>query len=142
MKQEEWTFFERQEKAMHHALWMNFQHRATDKHFGVIHGPEDNFAVVEDAFRKEMQTDFLEIPKEYANLSYQSIEEIRLDDDPLAHLEELCGMFSTLSGEILRFILHTQLPLEKFIRFELACRGYDPNMHWVGFEKAKEVWLE
>ena len=32
-------------------------------------------------------------------------------------------MLSITDGEILRFILHTKLPLEKMIRYELASRG-------------------
>ena len=47
-----------------------------------------------------------------------------------------------MDGALLCFVLHTKLPLEKLIRYELASRGYDQNMNWVGFEKAKEIWLK
>ena len=36
-------------------------------------------------------------------------------------------MFSVAHGETLRFILNTKIPLKRFIRYELACRGYDKN---------------
>ncbi len=65
-----------------------------------------------------------------------------MDEDPLPHFEEIRGMFSVLHGEILRYILEVKIPLDKFIRYELANRGYDKDHLWVGFEKAEEIWLE
>ncbi len=65
-----------------------------------------------------------------------------MDDDPLSHWEEIAGMFSVAHGETLQFILSAKIPLEKFIRYELACRGYDENFQWVGFEKSQEIWLK
>jgi hypothetical protein len=32
-----------------------------------------------------------------------------------------------MNGKLLRFLLHTKIPLEKLIRHELASRGYDKN---------------
>ena len=37
--------------------------------------------------------------------------------------------------------LAMKIPLEKFIHFELYCRGFDKEYNWVGFEKARKVWL-
>jgi hypothetical protein len=51
-------------------------------------------------------------------------------------------MFSIANGELLRFILAYNIPLEKLIRYSLSARGYDKNQHWVGFNKAKEIWLQ
>ena len=51
-------------------------------------------------------------------------------------------MISEMDGEILRFILKYKMPIERFIRYELASRGYDENHQWVGFEKAKAIWLQ
>lgn len=51
-------------------------------------------------------------------------------------------LLTTLYGEILRFILHAKIPLEKFVREELAGRGYDENFKWVGFEEAEKIWLK
>jgi len=63
-----------------------------------------------------------------------------MDKNVLFHWEHIIGMFSVADGEILRYILHTKIPLEKLIRHELAGRGYDENHRWCGFEKAKEIW--
>ncbi|WP_452598444.1 hypothetical protein [Pontimicrobium sp. MEBiC01747] len=51
-------------------------------------------------------------------------------------------MFSTMHGDYLRFLLHYKVPLEKFIRFELASRGYDGNFNWVGFDASEKIWLQ
>jgi hypothetical protein len=51
-------------------------------------------------------------------------------------------MFSVADGETLRFILSAKILLERFIRHELASRGHNENMKWVGFEKAGEIWLK
>lgn len=50
-------------------------------------------------------------------------------------------MFSVQDGEILRFILKYQVPLERLIRFELAARGFDKDHIWGGLEKAEKIWL-
>ena len=75
-------------------------------------------------------------------MSYKQIQHIRMDDDPLPHWEEIMGMFSTAHGENLRFILSAKVPLKRLLRYELTCRGYDSEFNWVGFEKAKEIWLK
>lgn len=135
--------FDSKQKAIDHALWLNFKYRISNIKFGVIHGPEDNWAVLEQATSQEMEIPFLEIlPKDYSELSYDAMRHIRMDRNPLAHFEELFGIFSTLDGELLRFIIHANIPLEKIIRFELAGRGYDKNHRWCGFEKAQEIWLK
>jgi len=67
---------------------------------------------------------------------------ITMDEDPLMHWEEIKGLFSSMHGEVLRFILAYQVPLEKLIRFELAARGHDENHNWCGFDKAEEIWLK
>jgi hypothetical protein len=74
-------------------------------------------------------------------MSYDEIRHIRMDKEPLPHLEALMSHFSTMDGEILRYILYAKIPLEKLIRFELADRGFDENHRWIGFEKANEIWL-
>ena len=63
-------------------------------------------------------------------------------EDPLNHWEEIRGIYSIMDGELLRYILQSKIPLEKFIRFELASRGYDKDYRWCGFEKAEEIWLK
>ena len=135
--------FDSQEKAIHHCLWLNFKYRIAKIKFGIIHGPNNNWAVCEEATAQEMEVTFLDIlPKDYSKMSYKDILQMRMDKEPLPHLEEINGMLSTMDGEMLRFILHSKIPLEKLIRFELAGRGYDENHRWCGFEKANEIWLK
>lgn len=135
--------FYSQEKAIHHCIWLNFKYRIPKINFGIIDGPNNNLAVSEESTAKEMEMDFLDIlPKDYSKMSYDKIRYIQMDKNPLPHLESLMGCFSTMDGEILRFIIHHKIPLEKLIRFELAGRGYDENHRWCGYEKANEIWLK
>jgi hypothetical protein len=134
--------FDSQEKAIHHCIWLNFKYRIAKINFGIINGPNNNFAVCEEVTAKEMEMAFLDLlPKNYAEMSYKDILHIKMDKKPLPHLESLMGCFSTMDGEILRFIIHHKIPLEKLIRFELAGRGHDENHRWCSFEKANEIWL-
>lgn len=50
-------------------------------------------------------------------------------------------MFSIQDNELLMFMLNYNIPLELFIRYELASRGIDKDNRWIGFDKAEEVWL-
>ncbi len=136
-------FFHDEEKAIDHALWLNFKYRIAKIRFCVLDGPDNNWAVVEEATAEEMEMPFLDIlPKDYGDISYTKIRHLKMDKEPLPHWENILGMFSTIDGEILRFIIHTKLPLEKLIRHELASRGYNENHRWVGFEKAADFWLK
>lgn len=135
--------FDSQEKAIHHCIWLNFKYRIAKITFGIINGPNNNFAVVEEATAKEMEMSFLDIlPKDYTEMSYDDIRQIQMDREPLPHWEEINGMLSTMDGEILRFLIHSKIPLEKLIRFELAGRGFDKNHRWCGFTKSFDIWLE
>ena len=135
--------FDSQEKAIQHAIWLNFKYRIAKIKFGVIHGSDNNWAVLEQATSNEIGMPFLDvIPKDCSNLSYDKIRHIKMDRNPLPHLEELIGLFSTVDGELLRFIIHSKLPLEKLVRHELASRGFDENHRWCGFENAEEFWLK
>ncbi|PQJ79800.1 hypothetical protein [Polaribacter porphyrae] len=134
--------FSSKEKAIHHCLWLNFKYRNAKITFGIINGPENNYAFVEEATAKEIEMEFLDIlPKGYAEIDYNIIRHIRMDKDPLSHWEQITGCFSTMDGEILRFLIHTKMPIEKLIRYELATRGFDKNHRWCGFIKSEEIWL-
>ena len=134
--------FDDQQKAIDHAMWLNFKYRIAGIVFGVIHGPEDNWAVCEQATADEMEMTFLDIlPKDYSKISYKQLDTIRQDEEPLPFWSALVGLVSTADGEILRFILENKIPLDKFIRHELASRGYDKNHRWCGFDRAREIWL-
>lgn len=67
---------------------------------------------------------------------------IGMDEEYVGMWEELRGAFSTMNGELLRFILHAKIPLKRFIRWEHANRGFDMNNNWIGFEKSYELWLK
>ena len=135
--------FDNQQKAIDHAMWLNFKYRIAGIVFGVIHGPEDNWAVCEQATADEMGIPFLNIlPKDYLELSYKQLDSIRRSQEPLPFWEAIVGMISTADGEVLRFILENKIPLDKLIRHELVLRGFDKNHSWCGFDKAREIWLE
>lgn len=135
--------FDAKQKAIDHAIWLNFINRACVLEFGVIHGPNNNWAVSDVITVSNMGMSFIDIlPKNYSQLDYDHIRHIRMDNHPLPHWEKIVGIFSTTDGDILRFILTNDIPLEKFIRDELAGRGYDENHRWCGFENAQKIWLK
>ncbi|WP_027879245.1 hypothetical protein [Mesoflavibacter zeaxanthinifaciens] len=134
--------FDSKQKAIDHCMYLNFKYRIANICFGVLHGPDNNWAVCEEATAQEMDMEFLNVlPKDYSEMSYDNIRHIRMDQDPLPHWDSIIGLFSVADGEILRYILYAKIPLEKLIRHELAGRGYDKNHRWVGFDKACEIWL-
>ena len=135
--------FDSQQKAIDHCLFLNFKYRISKIKFGIIHGPENNWAVLEEATAKEMEMPFLDVlPKDYSEMTYNNIRHIRMDRDPLPFWNAITGLFSVADGEILRYIIHAKIPLDKLIRHELASRGYDENHRWCGFDKASEIWLK
>lgn len=136
------TSHEDEHKACDQAIWLNFEHRLTHQRFGAIKGSTGKFYVVSRDHPSFYGEKFKKLPKSYRKLSYSHIQEIAMDHDPLPFWETIRGMVSTVDGETLRFILRYQIPLEKFICFELAARGYDIDNRWCGFEKAKEIWLK
>lgn len=135
--------FSDRQKAIDHALWLNFKYRIANIRFGVIHGPENDWAVCERATADEMGQTFLKVmPDDHSKMNYRDIRHIRMDRESLPHWETITGMFSVVDGEILRYLLHAKIPMEMFIRYELAARGYDKNHRWCGFDKAEEIWLK
>ena len=135
--------FDGKQKAIDHAMWLNFKYRIAKINFGVIHGPDNNWAVLEEATSEELELPFLDIlPKDYSEMTYDDIRHIRIRNDSLPFWDKITGILSVVDGEILRYILHAKIPLEKLIRHELASRGYDENHRWCGFDKASEIWLK
>ncbi|MBN8640701.1 MAG: hypothetical protein J0L86_02725 [Flavobacteriales bacterium] len=135
--------FDSEQKAIDHALWLNFKYRIAGISFGVLHGPDDNWAVCEQITADQMEMSFLDVlPKDLSELTYKHLDSIRQDKEPLPFWSTIVGMVSTLDGEILRFILENKIPLDKIIRHELALRGYDKDHRWCGFDKAREIWLK
>ena len=141
MKQSILEFYDNLDKARDRALWLEFEHRNSSKQFVVFDGRENNFAVAELS-AEEMQApqQYYSLPENYLHLSYGDLKGISGDPEMLEHWESILGKFSVMEGELLRFILEYQIPLEKIIRHELGCRGFDRNNQWVGFEKSREIW--
>ena len=130
------------EKAIDFAVWKNFKHRVDGKRFGVIQSVEGDFLIVSPDHPTFIGEAFETLPDHYADMDYKHIRNIGMDVDPLHHFAEIKGSIATLDGEILRFILKYKIPLKKLIRYELACRGYNENHQWVGFDKAEDIWLK
>ena len=105
----------------------------------VVHG-SNHFKSIDDILEIMDRAVVNLLLGDYVDMDYDHIDRIALDDDPLKHWSELRGAFSTMDGELLRFILYMKIPLEKCIRHELASRVYDEDHQWVGFDKAKEIW--
>lgn len=129
------------QKALDEVVWINFRHRSTDYKVGVIQSVEDGYILAHPNHSVYENEHFEVLPIDYSNMSYDHIASIGMDEDPLKHWEKIRGMFQILDGELLRFTLAKKVPLEKMIRYELACRGYDKDHLWCGFEKAKKIWL-
>ena len=130
------------QRAIDKALWLNFKHRTKNANFKVLYSLEDHFLITipeRSIFDKD---DFVDLPEDYSKMTYEHIRGIASDQNPLEHWEDIKGTFAIMDGELLRYILHYKVPLEKFMRWELAARGYDKDHKWVGFEKAETIWLE
>ena len=135
--------FDNKQKAIDHCIWLNFKYRISGIRFGVLHGPDNNWAVCEEVTAQEMEMEFLDIlPKDYSEMNYDDIRHILIDSDSLPSWDKIIALFSIADGEILRYIIHTKIPLEKLIRHDLAGRGYDKNHSWCDFDKASDIWLK
>lgn len=130
------------QKALDDALWRNFINRTGQKRFGVVQSIKGDYLLVPLPNEVFTRGEYEKLPKHYRKMSYEQIQQIRMQYDPLGHWESLSGMFSTATGELLRYILQMQLPLERWIRYELAARGFDKDSRWVGFDKAAKIWLK
>jgi len=129
------------QKAIDHAVYLNFQHRHKEDRFGVIRDTEGDFQIVPANHPEIQKRAYLRLPDSYAFMDYTHLCEIAQDGDPLSFWEAIRGMVSTLDGDVLRYLLHMKIPLEKFIRYELASRGYNDTYQWVGYENATLLWL-
>lgn len=132
--------FTNKQKAIDLALWRNYNHRYDDN-YSVVETPKGEYIVCQTDDTKYINALFEALPKDHSKMDYEHIQQIRTNFDPLPHWEEISGMFSITHGEVLRYILFANIPLERFIRYELASRGYDKDFKWVDFEEAENIWL-
>ena len=144
MKQSILEFYSTLDKARDRALWLEFEYRNIPKHFMVFDGPENNFAVADLQTAEEMEIThhYYSLPENYQHLSYGDLKGISGDPEMLEHWENILGKFSVMEGELLRFILKYQIPIDKIIRHELGCRGFDHNNQWIGFNESEKLWQQ
>ena len=135
--------FDTQRKAGDAAYWHNFihQHDEDFKPVCVVHGPDDDFVVIEEWEMKEAEIPLLEMPIDYSQLNYPHMQSIKSDRNPLKHWEELFGSFAVLPSSYLTFILESKLPLEQIVKYELAARGLNKKGQWIGFDQAERLWF-
>lgn len=135
--------FDTLSKASHYTLWLDFKHRKKHLNFVVCKTKSGSYSVYEEDNAKQRNEEVvIPLGNLLESISYEEISEIAMDHNPLYCWQEIRGFFSCTDSEILRFVLDQNISLEQFIRFELASREYDKNGKWVGYEKAKEIWLE
>ena len=144
MKQSILEFYSNLDKARDRALWLEFEHRniLPQKQFVVFDGPEDNYAVADlQTAEEELEIphSYYSLPENYQHWTFGDLKGIAGDPEILSHWEEIIGKFQVMEGELLKFILKYQIPLEKIIRHELGCRGFDDN-NWVGFDESEKYW--
>ena len=146
MKQSIVEFYNNLDKARDRALWLEFEHRDIPKHFVVFDGPEDNFAFVVADYQTAQEMDishhYYSLPENYQHLSYGDLKGIAGDPEMLEHWENLLGKFSVMESQLLMFILKYQVPLEKIIRHELGCRGFDSQNRWIGYTESEKEWQQ
>lgn len=134
--------FQNRQKAIDLAIWRNFNYRYPSN-FGVLQDAKrGDYEVIQKDASSINKNVFEEFHEDHSMMSYNHIQTIASDRDPLEHWEEILGMLSTMNGETLRFILFANVPLDKLIRHTIASRGFDENLNWVGFQKAEEIWLQ
>ncbi|GAB5417029.1 MAG: hypothetical protein Crog4KO_18950 [Crocinitomicaceae bacterium] len=138
------VYGENQLKAIDDAVYRNFlaRRKGITPFYAVAFNDTKNLMVSDDILEIMDKVIVHPLFSDYVDLGYDHIDNIAEDIDPLAHWAEIEGVFGSMDGEVLRFILHMKIPLEKFIRHELAVRGHDENYNQVGLEKAREVWMK
>lgn len=135
--------FSNQFKAIDAAKWLNYIDRSDTYNYIICRHGKNEFRVTEARITHKKPSTWLDIiPANYTRMSYDHIGSIYSDIDPLSHMEDIKGMFSILNNQILLFILQEKIPLEKFIKKELASRGYDNHNTFIGFKAAEKLWLK
>lgn len=70
------------------------------------------------------------------------IEKLLVANKKVLTFDEACDYTGISKSYLYKLTSQNEIPLEKLIRYELACRGYDAETKWVGFDKAKQIWLK
>ena len=134
--------FASRRKAIDYAIWCTFSDRKYGIHYVVLENEDETKYLVVPGTNMPFEKKGIPLPENYADMSYEDVRVLRTDTEPLDHWETICGMISVMDGQLLRFLIRYQVPLEKLIRYELASRGHDEDMNWVGFDRAKVIWMK
>lgn len=135
--------FTQKQKAIDHAMWLNFENPNPKNPHGIIPYEHRDFLVCDLEFSQRMKVPFMDIlPDNYSLMEYADIRTLRTDIEPLNHWELLYGSLSTVPNNVLRFVLHYKIPIEKFIRYELSISGFDATGKWIGFDDSDKIWLK
>ncbi len=129
-------------KAVDDAVYRNFLNQKSDEFFHVIKHQNEYMVVSESMIKYLHDFDVYPLTKDYSHMIYDQIKLIAKDTNPLSHWEELRGMISVTDHDVPRFILEMNIPLEKFIRAELAASGIDNYGKSISFQKAEELWMK
>jgi len=138
MRTEKRRKFSKWQKTIDCAIWLTFKNRLKNIPYGSTVSKGGYRVDIIDSEHENLNDYYQGI---YSHINFEQIKAIRQDKDPLAHWEDIVGAFSVMDGELLRFLIHTDMNLMKFVRYELASRGFDKDHKWVGFDKAEEIWL-
>lgn len=133
--------FTNRSSAIDHASWENFIRG--EKLFTVIEKHHSHYVALELPHGFKRQKGVVKIPDTYyENLDFEHIRNVYKDRDPSIIMESIKGAFSTMSNQELLFILTKKIPIEKFIKMELANRGFNHHNEWVGFKEAERIWCK
>lgn len=129
------------EDAIQYAIWLNFKYRLGNTSFGVIQIDQEEYRIIDKVDAKEAELNFTEhLPDNYEMLTFDQIELIR-ESNVLPHFENLKEFTSNLDIELLMFLTLKNFPMEKWLRYELASRGYDENLIYIGDRQARKKWI-
>ena len=113
-------------KAVDQALWLSFAHRVEGSSYGAIQSNEGDYLIVPLSHPTFKGETFEKLPKGYGFISYEHIQCIRNDQDPLPHWEAITGAFSVTEDSLFfgrnihyqsqMIILSTILHLEKVVQ--------------------------
>jgi len=82
------TRFPNKQKAFDLAIWQNHNHRFDDN-YGVVLSSKGDYMVCQTDHPSLSKSEFENLPVDYKKMDYKHIRQIRMDDDPLPHFEEM-----------------------------------------------------
>lgn len=127
--------------AIDYASWENFVRGS--KQFKVFERHKNLYIVEEVVTGSKKRKGLIQISEPYyENLSYDHLKSVSKEFELERFMENIKGAFSNMSNQELLFILNKRIPIIKFIRLEIANRGFDEHNDWVGFTAAEKIWCK